>query len=220
MKIDLHVHIHRTSRCAKEDIEPMAIAAREKGLDGIVVLDHNYQATFEECKSIKVEGLSIFSGMEVNVFDEDVVIISSCVMDFLPKYKEKLKDLERLSKWVKDTNSLAILAHPFRRHPHISFDLTKFRPQAIEFSGRHVDKVNRKKIFDLAKSEGMSIVAVSDAHKSSQLGGFCIDLDRRVSDEAQLIREIKCGEYSLMEYKLSYINDFGSRGDSPRWPYV
>jgi len=218
MKIDLHVHIHRTSRCAKEEIEPMAIAAKACGLEGIVVLDHNYQATEEECRNAmqNVKGIKIFRGVEVNVFNDDVVIISKYVMDFLPKYKDNITDLDRLSKWVKETGSLAILAHPFRRHPDISFDLTKFKPDAIEILGRHVDENNVSKIYQLAVKENMRVVSISDAHKSSQLGGFCINLDNGVSKEEDLIDQIRRGNYTLMEKILCPVKEI-PRGNVSCW---
>jgi UbiD family decarboxylase len=76
MKIDLHVHIHRTSRCAKAEPEHMAQKALEIGLHGLVILDHNYHATKEECEATEalVKGIKIFRGAEINVMDEDIDI--------------------------------------------------------------------------------------------------------------------------------------------------
>jgi predicted metal-dependent phosphoesterase TrpH len=204
MKIDLHVHVKRTSRCAKEDIEPMAQKLKELGITGMVALDHNYQTTKEECSLAEkaVGGMRIFRGTEVNVYDEDVVIISDQTMDFLPPYKSSLTDLDKLQKWVDDTDSLTILAHPFRWHDDISFDLKKFRPHAIEIASRHVNLINRFRILKVAKDNNMLLVSTSDAHKSRQLGGFCVDLDNFASDEKNLIKEIKSGKYTLMEKVL------------------
>jgi len=206
MKIDLHVHVHRTSRCAKEDIEPMAQKIKECGLTGMVALDHNYQTTKEECEAAErsLGGVRIFRGTEVNVFQDDVVIISDKTINFLPPYKSSLTDLDALSKWVEETGSLAILAHPFRWH-NISFDLNKFRPHAVEIASRHVNVANRFRIHKFAKEYGMVVVAASDAHKGRQIGGYCIDLDNYVGNEKDLIREVKSGKFTLMERVLSPI---------------
>ena len=106
-----------------------------------------------------------------------------------------------LSNWINETNSLAILAHPFRRHD-ISFDLNVFRPQAIELASRHVVRDNRDKIAIVAKQFNMKAISVSDAHKSSQLGGFCINTDYDVNNEQELIEVVKCGRFTLMENSL------------------
>ena len=207
MKVDLHVHVHRTSRCAREDIEPMAQKMKELGITGMVALDHNYQTTKEECSAVEkaIGGVRIYRGVEVNVCDDDVVIVSDQTMDFLPPYKSSLTDLDKLQKWVTETDSLAILAHPFRWHD-ISFDLNRFRPHAVEIASRHVPVINRLKILGVARKYGMLLVSTSDAHKSRQLGGFCIDLDNFATDERGLIKEVKSGKYTLMERVLSPIS--------------
>ena len=192
MKIDLHVHIHRTSRCAKEEPEQMAKQALNCGIKGLVIFDHNYQSTKEECEKAEylIPGIKLFRGIELNVCGDDVVIVSDTTIDFAPKYKEKVTDIKKLANWVYQTNSLAILAHPFRRHD-ISFDLNVFRPHAIELASRHIVRENREKIAGVAKEFGMKMVSVSDAHKAGQLGGYCIDTDYDVSNEQELINVVK-----------------------------
>lgn len=205
MKIDLHVHIHRTARCSKEEPEAMGKAALERGIDAIVILDHNYQATKEECARTEalVPGIRVFRGIEVNVMNEDVVIISNeDTHNFGLQYKEKITDIKKLNGWVKSTNSLAILAHPYRRSDVISFDLNVFRPHAVEFTGRHVAVQNRPKIIQLAKQYGMNLISISDAHKGKQLGGFCIETRFDITEEQGLINMVKGGEFNLLEMKL------------------
>ena len=204
MKIDLHVHIHRTSRCARAEPDEMGKAAKAKGLDGIVILDHNYFATEEDRLKARESGIWAFRGMEINVCDDDVVIISPVAPDFTLRYKEKVtgKDLDKVAEWVYRVGALAILAHPFRRKDTISFDLSRFRCHAIEAVGRHVDVKNRAKIVELAKSFDMQLVSVSDAHKTRQLGGFCIDTALSVADERDLIKTIKAGNFTAMERRM------------------
>lgn len=100
MKIDLHVHIHRTSRCARCDIDEMAKAAIDNGLDGIVVLDHNYQSTQEECNAgmQKFPNLKIFRGAELCFNNDDLVLVSRNTMGFLPPYQQKLHDTDYMSQ--------------------------------------------------------------------------------------------------------------------------
>ena len=205
MKIDLHVHIHRTARCSKEEPEAMAKAALERGIDAIVILDHNYQATKEECARTEalVPDIRVFRGIEVNVMNEDVVIISDKeTNNFGLKYKEKIADIKKLNNWVEANNALAILAHPYRRSDVISFDLNVFKPHAVEFAGRHVAVQNRPKIIQLAKQYGMNLISISDAHKGGQLGSFCIEIPFTIIDERDLSNMVKAGQFHLLEMKL------------------
>ncbi len=218
MKIDLHVHIHATSRCAKASPVQMAQEAKNRGLDGIVILDHNYLTTKEECQATElvVPGIKVFQGTEINVVGDDVVLITTQPISFMPKYKEKITDLDMLDRYVKESGALAILAHPYRRKDFISFDLTKFCPHAVEMAGRHVKYENREKIInELCRKFKMKPVSVSDAHKPKQLGGFYVNLDYDVVSEGHphsLIEQIKRGTYTLYETAIVAARNV-SRGD-------
>jgi len=204
MKIDLHVHVRKVSNCAKETPEAMAKAALEKGLEGIVILDHNYQITREECDQVEkaVPGIMVFGGIELSVFDEHVVIIPTETIDFAPEYKRYMDNIKFLQEWIDRTGSLAILAHPYRYHTSITFDMDIFTPHAVEVAGRHVRKSDRIPILQLAKDYGMGVVSVSDAHKTRQLGNYCINTYYDIDNEKELINCIKRGNYSLMESRL------------------
>jgi predicted metal-dependent phosphoesterase TrpH len=208
MKIDMHVHMHRTSNCAKDEPEVMAATAVKVGLKGIVLLDHNYHTSRVERESVErlIPGIKVFRGVELNVLDDDVVIVTNAPMN-LPKYKEKVTDIKMLADWVKETNSLAILSHPFRRHD-ISFDLNVFCPQAVELASRHIVRENRAKIAEVAKQYKMKVVSVSDAHKERQLGGFCIETDYDVNTEEELGEVVKKGDFTLMETKLVPVDTY------------
>ena len=219
MKIDLHVHMKKISSCAKETGEQMAQAALERGIKGIVLLDHNYQTTKEECVQIEasVPGIKVFRGLELNVAAEHVVIVSSHVVDFpLPEYTKRMLDFKTLSEWINKTNSLAILAHPFRYHDDITIDFEQFRPQAIELVGRHVKREHRERIAGVAKQYGMAVVSVSDSHKGKQLGGYCIETDNDVASEEDLIDSVCYGKYTLMENQLVPVATYG-RNEKDFW---
>ena len=210
MKIDLHVHIHRTSHCAKDDSDAMAKEAMARGIRGIVLLDHNYQSTKEECLKAEalVPGLKVFRGIELNVANDHVVIVSSHDIDFSPKYKEKIMDVKMVADWVSKTNSMAILAHPFR-YNDISFDFSVFKPLAIELASKNIPRANRERISEVARKNSIKLVASSDAHKAKQLGCFCIDTDYDINTEEELVEVVKQGKFTLMEQKLAPVDTYG-----------
>lgn len=179
----------------------MARAALAVGLNGIVVLDHNYQATQEECNRSmqKFPKIKVFRGAELCFNDDDLVLISANTMNFLPGYRQKLRNTNQMGEWASSPSNLAILAHPYRRSTQISWDLNKFRPHAVEIASNHIVKENRSKINLLAEAYQMSCVAVSDAHKTRHLGGYCVDVHGVVNNEQDLILAIKNGNYTPME---------------------
>jgi hypothetical protein len=61
-------------------------------------------ASEEDIRKVEMQGIKGFRGMELNVFDEDVVIISSVEPpnNFGLKYRQKYTDLDYLSRWIKD----------------------------------------------------------------------------------------------------------------------
>lgn len=115
MKIYLHVHIHRTLwiKYAKSQIPEMVEVAIQERLESLVILDHNYHATGEDCAQAP-PGFKLFRGAKVDIFRENVVIVSNTRMDFTPPYRHEMKDLNKLKEYFEKTSALATLAHPYR----------------------------------------------------------------------------------------------------------
>ena len=217
MKIDLHVHIHRTSRCARQEPEEMAEKAKEKGLDGIVILDHHYFPTVEECKRTeRLTGIKIFQGIEISVKSDsnaisgvssggnDIVVISPVPPTFnFGQYHKPIweDDLPKLLEYVKNTQGLSILAHPFRKDKPLSINPSGI--DCIEIASKNTSWSNRKKILETAEHYGMICVSTSDAHKTRSIGHYYIDTDREVNNEVELATEIKAKRFTLFETRVA-----------------
>ena len=220
MKIDLHVHINRTSRCARQEPEEAATKAKSLGIDGIVILDHHYYPTQEECHKTEQEtGVKIFKGIEITVKADgsdaisgtrgganDLVIISNqspqCETG---QYHRPIttSELPVLLEHVAKTNGLSILAHPYRRDKPLVIDLGKYHIDCVEIASRNTAVHNRDKILETAERYGMVCVADSDAHKTRHLGCFCIETDEPVNDESELAHIVKAKKFSLLETRLA-----------------
>jgi len=217
MKVDLHAHIKRTSRCAKHSHIEMAVAAKEKGLDGIVLLDHHYYPTKEEClEAEKASGIKIFKGIEITVKKakdaisgtrggaNDVLVISPETPNFdIGGYHKPINcdKLPELLDFVKQSQGLSILAHPFRRDKPLAFNPTGI--DCVEIASRNTQVHNREKILELAETCNLIPVSNSDAHRTKHLGNYCIELDYFVDDEIGLAKAIKKKHFSLFEKRLA-----------------
>jgi histidinol phosphatase-like PHP family hydrolase len=217
MLVDLHVHIKKKSRCAKHDHIEMAVKARDVGLDGVVLLDHHYYLEDKELQEAQeASGIKIFRGIELTVKvredatcgifggANDVVLISpvnptfDCGDYHKPISNSKMPDLIR---FAQDNDALTILAHPFRKdHPVV---IDPFGLDCVEIASKNTSPENRSDIVDLAEHYGLKCVATSDAHRTRQLGNYCIDLDYDVENEVELSRAVKNGRFTLLERRLA-----------------
>lgn len=215
MKIDMHVHMKRTSNCAREEPETMAKKATEKGIDGIVLLDHHYFPTEEECEKVEelYPNITIFKGTEISVIHNggrnDITFISTDPPNcFFGAYRKPISptDLPDLLKWIEDTNGLSILQHPYRKNKPIVIDLEKYKLDCIEVASNNTPKKHRLRIIETAKKYDMICVSTSDAHKARELGGYCISTDKRyVSNESELADVVKSRCFSLLETRMASV---------------
>lgn len=190
MKIDLHVHIKRLSRCAKMDIDSLVPQLLAHKIYGVSPFDHHYFTTDADIEAIhKIsDKITVFKGTEINIRGpqghiEDYILISST----LPTFNLKSFNGWDLVDFIKKYDALIILAHPFRHRDFVDFDWTWFTPDAVEISSTHIDIKNKDKINDLAKLHGMKTIISSDAHKSKQLGGYYTE----VPDGIKTCEELK-----------------------------
>lgn len=222
MKVDLHVHIKRTSNCAKQEPEEAALKAKELGLDGLVFLDHHYFPTLQECqKAQEMTGVKIFRGTEITVKAvdsnaicgtkggaNDIIIISSEPPDFAyGAYHQPIStnQLPALINFAKRTNALTILAHPFRKDKPLVIDLDQFPIDCIEISSSNTSLSNRAQILDVAHKYNIICVSTSDAHKPRNLGRNFIELEQDVNNEIELATVVRERKFSLWETRLVQI---------------
>ena len=212
MKIDLHVHIRRTSRCARQQPEDAAKTALQHGIEGIVILDHHYYPTLEECLLTEVNtGIKIFKGNEINIKMngglQDIILVSPMKppFDTGEYHKRSLGEdgLCQIINFCKQSNSFWFIAHPFRKGHPLFIDVEKYRPDGIEIASRNTRIENREKIKTIATKYDIPCLSTSDAHKTRQLGGWCIDTDDSIQDEIELGRAIKSKRFNLLVNRLA-----------------
>ena len=191
-RLDLHVHTSIGSPCAFYDPMEIPRYAREAGLAGAVITDHNFgwaenavslNAYEELGAKFASVGLVMLIGMEVSTVEGDILVYPPDVesltstlpggfgrIDF--SVDEVLGAAERLG-------ALAVLAHPH------SYPQT--RPHAIErFNGSRGAFYN---------PYGVPEVGGSDAHFPWGVGAAWTEFDtavESVGDLVRLVREGKC----------------------------
>ena len=134
MLIDLHGHSKGISRCCRADGKDIVLAAKEVGLDGIVLTNHyeksyvvdgdsldlakRYAAEYEYVKQCGQNvGINVFFGIEVTM-DKCMnahLLVYGVNPEFVINYPNVYEyTQEELYKLVKKHNGILVQAHPLR----------------------------------------------------------------------------------------------------------
>ena len=134
MLIDMHAHTSGISRCCKADARTGLLAAKEKGIDGMVLSNHyqecyvengdaaafaqSYVREYEYAKQIADElGMKLFFGVEVTAKQHDNahVLLYGLRPDFVLRHPDIYNEtLQRMQQLAHAEGGLAVQAHPFR----------------------------------------------------------------------------------------------------------
>ena len=160
MIIDFHTHSHHSYDCMMKP-EKILRLAKERGLDAIVINDHDTIAGGLECKRInKISGLEVIVGAEIKTSIGDVTGI------FL-KEEIQAKNYSDVIAEIKRQGGITILNHPYVAH-----NLSDINFEGIDLIEGYNGRVNPKKnelAVQLAKQHNKPIVAGSDAHTYNEV---------------------------------------------------
>jgi predicted metal-dependent phosphoesterase TrpH len=173
--IDLHCH-SRFSADGVAEPEALVKQAREKGLSGFAITDHNTSACvdyfeqhgFLNKEGLPVDGLLIIPGQEITTADGHLLALGVSLPDNL----KGIPALEAV-KLIHAAGGLAIPPHPYDffragiREPVLeTLDI-----DAIEvFNAATTLKRYNRHAFQYAQMRGLPMIASSDAHDSEALG--------------------------------------------------
>ncbi len=191
------LHMHTVYSDGKHTIEDMAKAAKEMGYEYIAITDHSKRLTvakgldekrilqeFEEIDKIneKIEGMTIFKGMEVDILEDgsldmsdevlaqmDVVLVAVHYKFNLPKEKQTTRILKAF-----DNPYVNILAHPTGRmiqmREPMELDMEKILQKAKESGvcmeiNAQPDRLDLNDIYiKMAKEMGVKMAINTDSH--------------------------------------------------------
>jgi predicted metal-dependent phosphoesterase TrpH len=197
MKVDFHIH---TKYSYDSLMEPDKIIrnAVKKGLDGIVICDHNtIRGGVEVDRHNTNLGLKIIVGAEIYTSVGDITGI------FL--HKEIVsRDFDDVIDEIRAQGGKVILNHPFKQHDLSKIDFSKI--DYIEgYNGRLSIEYNQKAI-ELANQYKIPIISGSDAHLYNEIGN-CFTL---VNDLTSLMpihqnyKQTKFLNITLSQYIKAY----------------
>lgn len=163
---DLHVHTS-ASDDGRSDLNALARAAKERGLDAIAITDHNLCTHCPE----SIAGVLLIPGCE----------ISTPIGHITGLFLESPVDLESLGPLpapeaavaaIRSAGGAAVLAHPFQRSGAHE-ELFSFDMDGIETANARADmKVSNanEKAAAFARNRNLPQIGGSDAHDQAEVG--------------------------------------------------
>lgn len=217
MEFDLHLHTSEGSACSRMALLELIRAAKEQGLDGICLTDHDYfwDRRFLEGLSRK-HGLLIFEGVELSTPLGEILIYGA---------DESLLKLQnnpvKLRSRVQELGGVMVAAHPLRRDfslPHgLSREECGLEPLVPErLAQREVFRfVDALEVFNGRSGAGEKEMAVqvaallqkpgtggSDAHSTLGVGGCVTRFDREIRSYEEFVSELRRGNYRAAKRSL------------------
>lgn len=181
LRVDFHCHTDASRDCLVTPAD-LVEAARRRGVDRLVVTDHN---TIQGAlKAQQLDPQRVIVGEEVLTTQGE--LLAAFVRQEVPRGLEPLEAIHRL----REQGALISVSHPFdrRRHGWALADLAQIAPlvDAVEvFNARCQLAMLNRAAADFARERGLPGTAGSDAHTVGEVGRAVLVLPP-FGDAAQL----------------------------------
>ena len=212
MHIDLHAHTYPASDDSFISADDLIDGAKQAGLDGICLTDHDYFWVPEDVERLaKRHDFLVLAGSEINTEDGHVLVFG------LHQYQFGMHKTAFLRQQVRDAGGTMVAAHPYRRRypkrkPGTSEQMDEALQQAsveelfsacsaievVNGRGRSEENLFSRTLCDRL---GLAGTGGSDIHRAEHIGRACTKFHRKVSCLDDLVRELNSG---ACEAELGY----------------
>jgi predicted metal-dependent phosphoesterase TrpH len=205
--IDIHAHTSPASPCSDALVDELIQQAKDIGLDGICLTDHNYLWSEAELEALRQKhNFLVLGGNEITTDRGDVLVFG---------FYEDIKNvitLADLHERVKSAGGYMVLAHPFRGF--LVVDVNSVGLSAEKAAQRdvfgYVDamEVHNGKLtasenafsIDVANIVKLPQTGGSDAHKPDEVGVFATRFFADIENETDLVRALHSGRFEPVAF--------------------
>ncbi|MBR1672196.1 MAG: PHP domain-containing protein [Fretibacterium sp.] len=192
MILDTHLHTKEHSPDSFLPVRDAVERARELGLGGLCVTDHDSWDILPEAEALRREcHFPLFVGIEILTAEGDFVVFGVGPFDYEPRRLRAADLMER----VRESGGAAVAAHPYRDNGRGAGKLIKTLPglTGVEcFNGSTKHEANLQALRD-ARARGLACLGASDAHLVERVGRFATRFDGEPRNERDLIQLIRAG---------------------------
>jgi predicted metal-dependent phosphoesterase TrpH len=194
MKFDLHMHTSRYSPDSRMDPFVMLRRARERGLDGIVITEHDWLWTepeLEVLRALAPEGLVVLAGIEVSAAQGHFLVYGVSNPFAVPRGI----GVAELCREVHRQGGVVVAAHPFRWGQPFREILDKHRPEldGLELMTKNMDADCRRRAAEVYAAGGLAGLGSSDSHDEGTLGVCYTEFLDDVHTMSDLVAAIRSG---------------------------
>ena len=197
MKIDLHIHSKYSGDGVLEPREIIRIA-KERGLNGIAITDHNTIKGGQEAKEYETKDFKVIIGAEIMTEKGEVTGL------FLSA-EIKSRRFQDVINEIKAQGGLVIVPHPFDGLRRSAFHITSEYASVVDaiegFNSRCVFQKYNRKAVEFAAQHNLPVVGGSDAHYANEIG-----LGGIITQSDNIIKAIMENNLRLFGKRSSVIN--------------
>ena len=202
---DLHIHTQKYSDCSFINPEELITQALEAGLQGIALTEHGMRWPDEEFAKLEKKatphGLVLINGQEISARnDKNVIEGDFLVFGINYSLTGRYTALE-LADLVHNHGGIIIAAHPYKlsrrgkTHYYGAGDKIYQLPlDAIELYHPDHSSLAVSKAQKAMQKLGIPGVGGSDAHKIFDIGDCVTLFEKRITNEADFIEQIRQGK--------------------------
>jgi predicted metal-dependent phosphoesterase TrpH len=191
MRFDLHMHTTRHSPDSRMDPFALVRRAREQGLDGVVITEHDWLWTEEELHELRAAapGLVVLAGIEVSCREGHFLTYGVGDPFALPRGI----GVTELCREVHRQGGAVVAAHPFRWDQPFDAILSREQPDldGLELMTSNMDARCRRRAAEVRRTRGLAGLGSSDAHDEETLGCCYTDFDAVIRDGPDLVHAIR-----------------------------
>jgi predicted metal-dependent phosphoesterase TrpH len=199
MKFDLHLHTSRHSPDSIMAPQLMVRRAREIGLDGVVITEHDWLWTEDELDELRSldPGLVVLAGIEVTAREGHFLVYGVADPFAVPAGI----GVAELCREVHRQGGAVVAAHPYRWNQPFDDILARERPDldGLEMMSNNMDGDTRRRAAALNGRLKLAGLGNSDAHRVETLGCCYTEFAVDVRDVGDLVTAIRGRRTSPLE---------------------
>lgn len=205
MLIDLHTHTYPLSHDSLLSPDDLIVAAKEAGLDGVCLTEHDFFWEHEKAAELSARhGSLVIPGIEVNTERGHILVFG------LERFVYGMHRMAELARMVDEAGAVMLAAHPYRRQLPFELRHEGDWSEAMEracanpayglvtgaesYNGRGSERENAFSQ-ELCKRLGLRAVGASDAHERKDIGRSATEFERPITGLTDMIAEMKAGRF-------------------------
>lgn len=189
MIIDTHIHEDKYSFDSFIDFEKSIVKAKEMGLDGICITNHDNNFLRKEIGDFAIiDDLIVIVGAEILTHEGDILVFG---LDDVPQGKLCARELLEL---VKKNHGAAVAAHPYRNNNRgLEDNLYKVGDLLDGIESFNGSTYSHHNLFAYAAATelGLPSLGASDAHQIERIGKYATKFYGDIRDCRDFIEAIK-----------------------------